>query len=578
MNYPMCKPWLLAPVIAAASLLSVLSAGVAVGSDATGDHLVFRGKDFAPVQTWVGVPPLFCEGSVLIAVDGADVIATDANSGLMLWKAHEPHDRPLQAFICHDHQLLLSCCPATSDQGKNWDFHGCADILRLDLAHGAWLPPLASGSDPNEPLMVSSVVERSDQLVVSRNLWVKTPWEMTTSALEVSVFTQSKTIWTRRWSCEKSIPPPGALLLGNLQPTTSIDHPIPCTPCGDGLLIIPGPTSALICVNANDGKDRWSIDHLWEFDRDFIGPSVWSHEVRRFGRDAREEAWRRAGTETIDVTPQDKAKVDAKIPEVTADWRAAFESERIGWISGGPWLVHHPSNRGAHASDEILIAVALAPHHPFARNLVQSRIFDIGDNGTVTALIDTPRMIDSNHTFSANGLLCFAGNPCGAGALRPLPDPGFHVMGPGGSDCLISLTWYREPDSAPADAWLQGTWKPAIASSSDFLLSPLDDGLVENADATEARTSFELTFVVSGDHEGLTLIHHMSGKAVAPTENFTKFTRPNGSQGVVVEGTPIRECVTSISLLGGYLILGLGRHDVTNRSYLLAFSLNTLLH
>ncbi len=330
-----------------------------------------------------------------------------------------------------------------------------------------------------------------------------------------------------------------------------------------------------MCVSLADGKERWSIERIWEFDRDFIGPSVWSHEIRRFGRDELEEAWHRAGTKSINVTPEDKAKVDAQLPGVQAEWRSEFEHAHVSWITGGPWVVHNSTKREMQSNESMLVAVAIAPHHSFVANLARIRLYEVDESGKVIALCDLPRIIGPDQAQSVDGLLAFACDPIGLGAVRPsaFGSLGESIMG--GSDCLMSLAWYREPDQNRVEAWLQGQWIPRTAFGHDFVLRPLDGGVIIKPDDMIMTSVIERSSLSDGEHERWVFHVGLSEKPTLPTTNYSGAIHANGSEGIISSELPVPSVtLTSLRILNDYLIITLGEPKPNTQIYkLLAFTL-----
>jgi hypothetical protein len=517
--------------------------------------------ELKPDCRWIGPSPVIADGSILLAVDDAEVVATDANTGNRLWMAREPNGRLLKPLLVNDHHLLVCRLPKRlpSANKREWDFTGCAEVLRIDTHSGDWATPIADTANPNDQVVVSSIISAADRIDISRHHWEREQtWDsFIQTDLEVTVLAKSQVLWTRRWPCMPPVPEPGAFLLSDWQPTSAPDSICPCLAWEDAFIICPGPTSTIYCVNATDGKVRWSVDRIWEFDRDFIGPSVWCHIMRRFGRDEVDEAFHRAGTKTVNVTPGDKALVDAQIPLVLAEWRKAFNHDHLAWLCGGPWRVSRPHDEfGRKQSDAILISVAIAPQHPFAGNLARIRIFDIGEGGEVVAMADLSRPI--RQAQALNEMLTFTSLPLGAGALRPFaysrPVGGIG----GGPDCLLSMAWYEEPEDSITDAWLQGSWKPSGAMGDHCVVQPKDGGVIKNADDTSLTENLDLISLIDGSQRRCILKVPIGEKVRFPTENYSTFTRPDGSRGAVSFNSFSSDLPTQFTILGDRLIVTIG--------------------
>ena len=51
----------------------------------------------------------------------------------------------------------------------------------------------------------------------------------------------------------------------------------------DRLLVCAEAMQPILCLNGDTGSEIWRLERLWEFQRGFIGPSVWSHFISRYG-------------------------------------------------------------------------------------------------------------------------------------------------------------------------------------------------------------------------------------------------------------------------------------------------------
>lgn len=571
-------------VLKSLGLWCLLTMALSEEPPASGEvRLVTPHGTLTPVSKWFGVSPSHVDGKVLLSIREAEVIGTDVSTGKVVWRAREPDGRALNPLLVHDHHLLVGRLPTRKKRnGENhWDFTGCGEVLRLNTTTGKWANSLPAAIDPADPLLVSAVTAHNDLVMVSRHRWglqEKSFNPDVQTHLRVAVIANGRERWAREWPCDQPIPQPGATKLTGPTAAATLDAVVPCTVWGDALLICPGTTSPIYCVAAVDGKERWSVERIWEFERDFVGPSVWCHVIRRFGRDLHEEAYRRAGTKTYNVTKEDEALVKAQMPLVLADWRTAFDQEHRAWITGGPWLVDRPIERGERPPPAILMAVAIAPRHsPFARNLARVRLIDIGTrDGDVVAIGDLPRMLSSDLVQPIPGHLAFATNPDGIGTIRPFPYSAARGGMGGGPDCLLPLAWYREPVSPPADAWLQGRWKPRVSFGADFALQPRDCGFVRNAADTVLSATVDRIALVDGSTEHWRLDIGMRNPAKLPESNYSGFTRSDGTPGRIASGLPAEDSPTSFRVLGGHLLITLGMpNDKSGESTHVAFTLPT---
>jgi len=516
-------------------------------------RLVTPRGDLTPVARWSGSTPEWHDDATFLAVTETNITATSADTGRTLWQTRPPDGRRLRPLQLHDHHLLLCRLPVRT--GAGWDFTSCAELLRLDTRSGAWAAPLtAAGGDA---LLVSGIAHGGDRLFVARHRWTTNPegaW--TASELVITAQAGSRALWTRTWPCAPPQPGPGAFLLTRQQPVTAPETVEPCRIWGDALVVCPSPTSPLFAIAADDGADRWTLERIWEYERDFIGPSVWCHTMRRFGRDETDEAWQRAGTKTINVTPEDKALVDAQIPLVIAEWRQAFDRDRVAWIAGGPWVVSRPAEHGRRQDDALLVAVAIAPRHGFVRNLARVRIYDLSRQGEPLALIDMPRPLDEAQVLP--GTLAFTVRRGGAGAIRTFPHDGPRSGMGGGPDCLLALAWYGEAEATPADAWLQSQAIPETTLGERHAIIPCDGGAVLREGDGVLISSLQVVSLADGTRQRWQLHLPLGTAPTLPTTNYRRFSRADGSLGTISITGISSDAPTAYRLLGNRLLVSLG--------------------
>lgn len=541
--------------MASMRLISLVCLSLALAAaDGPAVSLLTPRGELAPDCTYSGGQPDWVEGSSLIALAGSEVVAIDATSGHQLWRAREPAGRSLCALNQSDHRLILGRLPARA--GDGWNFDGCDEVLSIDLANGTWLEPLAVAPPTDRQLLVAAVIAAHGRQVIAWHRWAAVDHGWRQEELIVSSIDKNRTTWTRRWPCTAPVPTPGAFLLTGPRPTAAGETVVPLLPWDDALIVCPGPTSSIQAVTAADGTDRWAVERLWEFDRDFIGPSVWCHDMRRFGRDEQHEAWRRAGTKTVNVTPEDKAAVDAQLSGVIDDWRRDFDARHSAWLAGGPWLVPRPPERGSHPAEAILVAVAIAPAHGFVRNLARVRLYDIGARGQPVALAEIPRPPMDVRTVGDQ--LIFAGLPRGIGAIRPFPWDGPRGGMGGGPDCLLSMAWYAEPDQGRLDAWLQGAWTPPASIGRRFAIVPCDGGAIQREGDEVLSAGLDLMALPNGTRERCFLRLGL-GRVQLPTTNYERFTRSDGSIGTVTHAAVGSDVPTAYKVVGDHLIVTLGK-------------------
>ncbi len=95
---------------------------------------------------------------------------------------------------------------------------------------------------------------------------------------------KSEVAWSHDYPSAGQRARPGAFLISAARyPDYAVDSIQALTAMGSKILVCAGPMEDLICLEQKAGAQVWRVPRIWEFTRGFIGPSVWSHYIGRFG-------------------------------------------------------------------------------------------------------------------------------------------------------------------------------------------------------------------------------------------------------------------------------------------------------
>ncbi|HVY60152.1 MAG TPA: hypothetical protein VHF22_00805, partial [Planctomycetota bacterium] len=230
--------------------------------------------------------------------------------------------------------------------------------------------------------------------------------------------------WTRSLAAPADTPSASFGLLGGGGPRYAGSAVEPITVADDLVIACAGGSADLVALDRKTGEERRRLEAVWEYERGFIGPSVWQHTISRFGNERYE----------YEKPPQEMRE-------------AARASSRI---LGGPVAVR----RG----DETRLFVAIARDNPAAVGYVAvCDVIELGAAGLrPISIVRLPRLPIGPERRVTRGGLVWA---CEGGAVARLEpsgsgdDEGMGMGGPfGGGDMIGRLAWYREPPLAPARA------------------------------------------------------------------------------------------------------------------------------
>jgi ankyrin repeat protein len=412
-------------------------------------------------------------------------------------------------------------------------------VLRLDLSSGKWLEPLPTGTAKAEgtrSAQVLSVLPDSDYVAVlaalSRD---RNDQEASAAAFEVSCFRagSAKPLWAKSVSALGERSRPGAYLLAAARPNYADSDLQQLSWMGDRLLVCAEAVQPILCLNRDTGTQLWRLDRPWEFERGFIGPSVWQHYIARFGED-------RIG--------EDKAKAEAARP--------AFDKQFDCAIVGGPVPVPLDISR-ASDSHSVFVAVSRAARGAFSGYTADCTLYEFNDRGEPVAMLRLPQMVRGGHFWRVkDGVVWQGQNETFFRVNRARESP--HLgMGPGGSDCLLRMPWLRQVADAERPAWLtSGKAGDPVAFSDTHAFCLPAGGYV--ADGDRATFHFPLTAIdLRTGHEQPMLLHApIQGTIAAPKTNFSE-TSAAGKTAIRTRG-PYLVAVTRLRADGKILQVTLG--------------------
>ncbi|MCY3001105.1 MAG: hypothetical protein NTV21_04810 [Planctomycetota bacterium] len=288
------------------------------------------------------------------------------------------------------------------------------------------------------------------------------------------------------------------------------------TPLGSLLVLTTGPEEPLLALDVESGKERWRIERLWEFERGYIGPSVWQHHVGRFGRFE------------IGADESEAAAVKAR--------RVEFEARSVGKVAWGPFAIERDGWRKEKA---LLVVATTAPRDEWPDQREQAWLYEISEYGQVVSVAALPRRPRSSSCTSFDdrvvvsctkgAFACFAGTRVDYGDF-----PG------SGHDALAKIAWFREFDAPPTKAWLASDpANRAAAFSPELVVQALDGGRIERQDEKVLRFPLLLLDPATGNSREAELRVPFDGEITRPDTNVSSdgtTTRTWGPRGLGVTG------------------------------------------
>ncbi|MBI4601164.1 MAG: hypothetical protein HY721_04305, partial [Planctomycetes bacterium] len=293
-------------------------------------------------------------GELWLSVQGDSVTALSRTRGEPLWTARSADGSQL-AWLGSGGGVLYLVGYRTDPQAGQQVQVSPHRVARLDLKSGKWLESLVLGTEggtqPPERTVLEVLAGEEDEehVLVLSSLARPAPdqREPSVSAYEVACFRagEVRPLWSRTFAAEGERPYTGGYLWAPRTPQYAASALQRLVRLEETVLVAPEAVQPIRCLSAATGTELWRVERPWELQRGFVGPSVWSHHIGRFG------IWRHLSA------------TDAESREAEATARASFDRMFRCAVVGGPVLVPRKGARaGTHS---IFLAVSRGPREGF---------------------------------------------------------------------------------------------------------------------------------------------------------------------------------------------------------------------
>lgn len=243
------------------------------------------------------------------------------------------------------------------------------------------------------------------------------------------------------------------------------------------MLVCAGELLDLVCLDGADGHVKWQLPHVWEFERSFIGPSVWIHVLTRFGLDhATEDIARK---EVTFADPSEQKSEEEKARRTLADAAKRFDEQIEAAIVGDPVVVTRAEPNGRWSIRHVFVAVTKGPRSLWSGYLADCVLYELDEHGRPCAIGKLPRTVLGRRFRSLPGGLAWCTQHGGAVRISLRTATRF---GPGSDDALCDIDWYRESRPVSRKAWLLADpLDHAAAFSDQRLFRNLSGGYIREA-------------------------------------------------------------------------------------------------
>ena len=480
----------------------------------------------------------YVAGNLRLTIDKSTIAAAHMADNREAWASQIPNGFSV-AWLGNDEETAYLLFNRLNPKTEDIDFEQPVTIHRLVLRSGEWLPSLMVGDKERESIV--SILPGKHSVIVLTGITKEAPDGAELASYRVTCFAQDKTepLWSKTFPSRGQRPTPGVFLWASRRPsyaTSSIQH---LAWLGKRLLVCAEDVQDILCLEVDTGKEAWRLERVWEYQRGFIGPSVWSHFLSRFG------------LETTRLK-------DQKSDEIRLA-REAFDKQFACAIVAGPLVVHRERNIGV-SHDRIFVGVSKGPVGPYSGYLSDCVVYELNEKGTPIAIIRLPEMIEGSAFCVMNdGIIWKCQNQAmvNIGLSEGRAD---FVSGPGSTDGIGKIEWYRQLDAKKQKAWLVSGWMniPIAFGKSAFRL-PAGGYITRRSDST---FHFPLAIIdlKTGLERDVTLEVPFSGDVPDPETNFCSEVQRNGETSWSTLG-PYLLTISEMWLMGDRLRIGLESGD-----------------
>jgi hypothetical protein len=306
----------------------------------------------------------------------------------------------------------------------------------------------------------------------------------------------------------------------------------------DVILVCPGERNAVVCLAATDGKVCWRMPAIWEYERGFIGPSVFEHYIERFGLDYASVIDARNpvlyhGEDDIDrkeLRERTRRKIQAGRKLAAA--RKAFYARYEGRITAGPIVVPDAGRGRAY-----LAAVrSLKPESGCAEQPEHAIVYEIdpsGDSAEITSMTRLPRaVIGWPHRAVPGGFVLSCDRGCLVRLRTYEHDFSRGFMGPGrmADDMVLQIDWYREYLMRCPSARFMADPPADVAGFSKVRLFRPGRAYVREMEDKVYHLQINVVDLRTGLDHDLTLSVPFAGELPIPETGLSSFNRGHSSE------------------------------------------------
>ena len=415
---------------------------------------------------------------------------------------------------------------------------------------------IEGAGDKATPLQVSGVAA-DGQHVAAVSLWGKpeTPEEEAeTTHYQVDCFTpDGEPLWKRRFPAANARKYDGVHVWGIPAPQYAESALRSLTWMDDALLVCAEAKQPLTLLSRVSGRTIWEIERPWEIERGFIGPSMFSFYLGRYGIEDR-------NLQLVEKGPREDGFVARSYLEELKEQvsrRKSLSEEHGGAIIGGPIVVPLTHRRESDAYS-IFVAVMKGTTREYTTYLADCLVYEFNERGVPISMVKLPQMVHGESCAGVPGGVIWRGdNDTVLRLATSLRAPDVRS----GPDCTSRITWLREVRKEPPNAWfVSGRAGDPVAIGDTHIFSVPHGGIVLEKQKQVYSFPLIATSVADGLSDSMTIDVPFTGRFELPGRNENA-----DSPRKTKHSGPHMLAITELSCRGTKLQVTMGRPDGADR-------------
>lgn len=424
------------------------------------------------------------------------------------------------------------------------------EIRRFNVVKHQWEAPLVITDEKKKPNQLEwciSALTNADRIAVltEQAETGENNREVKVLGYRLALFRkgQDKPLWVKQFPTVGARPEPGVHVFASSMPDyagSAIRH---LSWLGDGILLCAGEKDDIVILDGA-GAIKRKVERIWEYQRGFTGPSVWSHFISRFGFDSMVEAMAEGGEGVVlgndkgVGTPEHKKAVEEARKKLN-DARKAFDDQNQCAIVGGPFVVPSANRKPGdqnNEGDHIFVAIAKGPNKWNWGYLSDCIVYDLSAQGHVEEMVNLPRMVNGAQVSIVSDGLVWG---CQKGAIVKLAVPSdlSWGMGPGGPDLICKIDWYRQFPGVKLDGWLTAEKVGDVMTfDASHAFRAVSGGYVAKKDEKIYRFPVSVVDLKEGIESAAMLAVPFKGELRLPETNAATFDGKTAARGPYLLG------------------------------------------